>query len=203
VVSTPRRLTASAVVIGALAAIAVLPSCSNSTPAGGTATVPTAPPTTTDPWAVPATITPDYINRVLAKLNQIDGDAKRDSRRTGQITTVFTANEAAIRADQHELELTTRDWQSSIDQHFAGIRAVPGDRAMKVLHFASTPCILAAVTVDFSLVTDGPPRPYPPWYVGLVSRAPDAINPTHWVLVYDGFETNGSSPDPGSACATS
>ncbi len=76
------------------AGLVVLAACSSGTKPGGTATVPTAAPTTTttaaaDPWAVPATITPAYLDRVLAELDHIDGNAKRDARaREGDYTDI-------------------------------------------------------------------------------------------------------------------
>ena len=44
-----------------------------------TAQVRPAPPTTADPYAVPAVIDIAYVNRVLAALDQVDGDATREA----------------------------------------------------------------------------------------------------------------------------
>ena len=190
------------------AGLAVLAACSSGTRPGGTATVPSAPATTTptttaDPWAVPATITAPYVDRVLAELNHIDGTAKRSARTAGVITSTFTLLESEIRAGKANLDLVTRDWQQNIDRQFAGIRATPGDRHTTVTKLlpAPLPCVLAAVAVDFSDVTVGEARKYPPWYVALVPTSSSADNPTHWSFADDGFEPNGGAPDPAHACS--
>lgn len=170
--------------------------------------MPTPPPTTSstsDPWAVPTTIDAAYLNRVLVELNHIDGDAFRDVRRAAAITPTFVRLETSIRADASEVQLNEKDWQSSITDGFRGIKPVPGDRRMEVIHIlnSSPPCVLSAVTADFSGVTVGIPRAYPPWYVAVLPRVPTADNPTHWAFIYDGFEPSGSQPDPAKACALS
>ena len=190
------------------AGLAVLAACSPGTKPGGTATLQTAPPstaatTTTDPWAVPATITPAYLDRVLAELDHIDGDAKRDARKANSITPLFTQLEEAIRAGPADLVLVTRDWEANITDGFANIRTVPGDRKTEVLQIlqAPPPCVLAAVSVDFSAVTAGPSRAYPPWFVALIPTSPSVLNPTGWQFADDGFEPGGVGPDPKRACA--
>ena len=189
------------------AGLAVLAACSPATRPGGTATVPTAAPTsaattTTDPWAVPSTITPAYLDRVLVELNHIDGDAFRDARAHNAVTPTFVRLEQSIRAGPHEMTLESAEITKEVDIAWVGIKAVPGDRIMRVesVLLAPAPCVLASVVIDLSGVTIGPPPSYPPWYIALV---PEDANPTHWALADDGFESGGGSPVPEHACATS
>lgn len=189
--------------VGWLAGGIILAACSKGTQAGGTATVPTAAPTTGDPWAVPATITPDYLNKVLAKLNQIDGDAFRDARATNAVSAVFLTDERAIRANDSEVQLEAKDLQANIDKRFNGIKPTPGDRRMDVTAIvtAPSPCVMARVNIDLTALTTGPPLQYPQWYVALVPHDASTLNPTHWVFADDGFEPGGGAPDPHHACA--
>jgi hypothetical protein len=187
----------------------VLAACSSGSKPGGSATVPAAAATaasttTADPWAVPATITPAYLDRVLAELNHIDGEAFRDARAHDAVTATYIADERAIRAGAHELQVSEELVTKDMSIHWEGVSANPGDRTMTVTAIlaAPQPCVLAAVNVDFSSITTGPPQTYPPWYVALVPSTNSGVNSTHWLLVDDGFEPGGGPPSPSHACAT-
>jgi hypothetical protein len=190
------------------AGLVVLAACSSGTKGSGTATVPPAAPTTasatTDPWAVPSTITAPYLDRVLAELNHIDGNAFRDARAHNAVTPTYLADERAIRAGAHELQVSEELINEDITMHWTDVRPVPGDRSMAVTSILSAPdpCILAAVNVDFSSITVGAPQTYPPWYVALVPTPMSGTNSTHWVLADDGFEPGGGPPSSSHACAT-
>jgi hypothetical protein len=186
------------------AGLVVLAACSSGTRPGGTATVPAAAATastTTDPWAVPSTITPAYLDRVLAELNHIDGNAFRDARAHNAVTATYVADERAIRAGAHELQLREDAIAKEVSIDWSGIADVPGDRKMTVTSILSSPetCIVAAVDIDLSGVTVGTPQKYPPWFVALVHATG---NTTHWALADDGFEQGGGTPSPSHACAT-
>lgn len=197
--------------------LAVLAACSASTKSGGTATVPSSAPTaapttavpststTADAWAVPATITPEYLNRVLAELDHIDGDAFRDARAHSAVTPRFIELEQAIRAGRGELDLQEKGIKQEVAIGWTNIKATPGDRVMttEAILSAAKPCVLAAVAIDFSPRTIGAPLHYPQWYAALVPGRPDTINPTHWLLVDDGFEPSGGAPPSARACAAS
>jgi len=192
------------------AGLAVLAACSPATKPGGTATLHTAAPTsaattTTDSWAVPSTITPAYLDRVLIELNHIDGDAFRDARAHDAVTPTFVRLEQSIRAGPHELELQEAGIDREVQIAWVGIKEVPGDRIMRVgsILSAPQPCVLAAVAIDLSGVTVGAPQTYPQWYVALVPATPDVTNATHWLVADDGFESGGGPPAPAHACATS
>ncbi len=122
--------------------------------ASGTASVPTGAPiptttTTADPWAVPAVINATYLNRVLAELNHIDGDAYRDARAMNAVTPRYLELERSIRADDAEVALVTKDLRNVIGQHWFNVRQVPGDRRMMVLATvpAAAPCVFAPVSM--------------------------------------------------------
>ena len=189
--------------------LVVLAACSSGSKPGGSATVPsaaaTAASTTADPWAIPSTITPAYLDRVLAELNHIDGNAFRDARAHNAVTQTYVADERAIRASPHEIQLREDLVNKDVAIHWAGVANVPGDRRMTATSILTeaAPCVLAAVSVDFAPITVGPPQKYPPWYVALVPRASTDINLTHWALADDGFEPNGEPPTPAHACAVS
>jgi len=192
------------------AGLAVLAACSPGTKPGGTATLQTAPPstaatTTTDPWAVPSTITPAYLDRVLAELNHIDGEAFRDARAHNAVTPTFISLEQSIRAGSHELALREQLIAKEVAIKWSGIRLNPGDRVETVESTVESPppCVLASVAVDFASVTTGPPQTYPAWYIALVPAVPSELNPTHWALADDGFEAQGGAPSPQQACSLS
>ena len=67
---------------------------------------------------------------------------------------------------------------------------------------AVRPCVLASVAIDLTAVTVGAPQTYPQWYVALVPAAANDVNPTHWALADDGFESSGNAPQALQACAT-
>jgi hypothetical protein len=188
---------------GAIGCCLVAAACSSSGKAGGTATVPgpTAPPTTADPWAVPAVITVPYVNRVLAELNHIDGNAVRSARAANAITPEFMTLEKSINATQASYEATLELWQRSVSQNWKDISETPGDVISTVLKLLDTSpsCVVASVREDFSPEGPGGVGVYPNWWIALL---PSTTNVTHWAYVFDGFE---SSPTPGgvpiNACA--
>jgi len=209
--SQPARVGASATLARRsvlVCAAALVAACSPSiVRASGTATVPTGAPiptttTTADPWAVPAVIDATYLNRVLAELDHVDGDALRETRAMNAVTPRFVELERSIRADDAEVALVTKDVRSVMGQNWFNIRQVPGDRHTKVLTIlpARAPCVFASVSIDFDDFTLKPVK-YPPWSIALLPAPPTIDNPTHWVLVEDGYELNGSIPSAASACA--
>ncbi len=202
----PRRTTAPWLVCAASLVAACSPSIVR---ASGTATVPTGasiPTTTTtaDPWAVPAVIDVAYLNRVLAELDHIDGDAYRDARAMNAVTPRYLELERSIRADDTEVALNTKILQAELGRNWANVRTPLGDRHTKVLKMISAPapCIFATVTIDLDDYTVSPVK-FPPWSIALLSASPTTDNPTHWVLAEDGFNPDGSTPSATSACARS
>jgi hypothetical protein len=191
-------------VTGLVVAFAVTAACSSATAkGGGTAKVPNAPPMTSDPWAVPATITVPYVNRVLAELNHIDGNAVRSARAANAITPEFTQLEMSIRANDNEFQLVQTLWTKTMTDGWPNISLKPGDRVSTVISLlaATTACVSAHVSED--LQQQGPGgKPPPPWFIALVPKPVSYANPTHWAFIFDGFETASTVGGvPLNACA--
>jgi hypothetical protein len=175
--------------------VAVTAACSSATAkGGGTAKVPKAPPMTSDPWAVPATITVPYVNRVLAELNHIDGNAVRSARSANAITPEFTQLEMSIRADQQQFSGYQSLWAKTVSMGWPHIDANPGDRVSKVIDLlgSSRDCTWAKVNEDMTAVGTG--LSYSNWYIALTPKQVTNDNPTGWAFKFDGYETN---PTPG------
>ncbi len=122
----------------------------------------TSAPTTTaaaDPWAVPSTITPAYLDRVLAELDHIDGEAFRDARAHNAITARFIQLEQAIRAGQFNLHFEETAISQEVAIRWVNIKADPGDRRITIKSILASPqpCVLAAVDIDFTARTVGRP----------------------------------------------
>jgi len=199
----PGRKAAVVAAVGPAAALSLLTSCSGPVTANGTATLPgpapasTATPSTSDPWAVPATIDATYVNRVLAFLDHAQGNAVRSVRRANALTPEFTRIQSAIRADPHEIRLAIQVQENSIKTGWSNLRSSPGDRSttVQLLLRVDQHCIVSAVVEDFSALTITAPIRYPAWFVGLVAKAVSAANPTHWAISYDGYESTGGLPE--------
>jgi len=146
---------------------------------------------------MPATIDAAYVDRVLAYLDHLQGEALRSVRAANAITPKFTEIETAIRADGHELRLATDLQAANISKGWPNIRALPGERRTVVTTLLkwSRGCVVAAVSVDFSALTIGRQTQYPQWYIGLVPTLPTLINPTHWAISNDGYEPGGGTPE--------
>jgi len=186
----------------AVAAVATAAACSSAhAKPGGTATVPTAPPTTADPWAVPATITAPYVDRVLAELNHIDGNAIRSARAANAITPEFIQLEMSIRATPALLKTEEALWTNVKSQGWTDIAPSPGDRRSNVLTLmtATPACISARVKEDVSAEGPGGIGVYPKWWVALLPKPRSLANPTYWAFIYDGYDSTGGAPK--NACA--
>jgi len=206
----PRALRRRTTAPWLLCAASLVAACSPSiVRASGTATVPTGAPiptttTTADPWAVPAVIDATYLNRVLAQLDHIDGDAYRDARAMNAVTPRYLQLERSIRADDAEVALDVKNLRHDLAHNWANVRQAPGDRRTTVLKLipAPAPCVFASVSLNLADYTINPVK-YPTWSVALLPAAPTTVNPTHWVLAEDGFDFHGGIPSAASACATS
>ena len=172
------------------------------------ATVGTAAPTTTttNPYAVPAVIDAAYVNRVLAGLDAVFGDAFRllVSRRKVEIEILdrFTA----VYGDRELLNLQLKVVQDNIMFDAAKLPPVPGDKHTTVdtVISSSSACIFASVDRDYSAFV-GKPSPVGREWVALrplsVGVDPNGYNGTNWAYVYEGFGPNHQPPGT-SPCAT-
>jgi len=169
-------------------------------------TVPTAPTETTataapDPFAVPEVIDEAYVNRVLAALYRVDGDALRRVVASGMVDAESRKILRAVYNDpQFELEFDglTKTFAKGLERY----KTPPGDRRTTVtkLRTAQPDCIFVETEVDFSEVVKSPPA-----WVDDVFRVlalertqqetdPQNLNPTPWSISYTEVVKDGESP---------
>jgi hypothetical protein len=173
-------------------------------PLGPTATVPQAT-TTTDPYAVPPVIDEAYVNRVLAGLDQVVGDAVRSVVRTRLLDEeVYYRLMAVSSGDAFQLKLDSL--QRDLLGGMTGYPASPGNKVTRVTRLISIKisCIFAEVTKDFAALNSTGETNLSTEWVALVpldpTRDTHSYNPTHWVFVYDGLRADESAPpDPCAA----
>jgi hypothetical protein len=170
-------------------------------PLGPTATVPQAT-TTTDPYAVPPVIDEAYVNRVLAGLDQVVGDAVRSVVRTRLLDEEVLLRLKAISSDD-ALQLKLNGLQKDLLGGMEGYRDPPGNKITTATRLiaANPSCVFAEVVKNFSAVNaDGAQHLSIQW-VALVpldpTRDPKHYNVTGWMFAYDGFPDDRSEPpDP-------
>jgi hypothetical protein len=190
------RWTAAA----ALALCLGVTGCGTSRSSSSSATFPPVPTTTpADRYAVPPTIDTTYVDRVLAGLDQVYGDATRIIVNTGQLAKEATARLAAIYNDER-FSFQTNHWVELISkQQLSRFGAYPGNQRTHIVRLLSaTPdCVYVAVTRDYSAVASGTPTAQPQ-FVGLRplpgGRDPGNLNPTHWLIVSEGANPDSSAP---------
>jgi hypothetical protein len=165
---------------------------------GPTATVPTVPP---DPFAVPPVIDEAYVNRVLAALDQADGDVLRMVVSTKTIPPEVIERLKALYVGEELLQLQVDVLQSDLFNRLDGYKPVPGNKRTNVTRLitARPSCIFAEVSRDFSEVAVSPdPRLAKQW-IGLVPMDSTldrrAYNRTTWIYIYEGFPNDGSEPE--------
>ena len=166
-----------------------------------TPTMATLPPasTTTNPYAVPAVIDAAYVNKVLAVLDAVLGDVARTVLTAKTIPPDAYDRLKAIYGTNELLQLTLDSIQADIRRGFSGYKSNPGNRASAVEHIVSAGprCIYVRVQRDYSAISPNPSTVNPQW-VGLRSadptRDPSGHNPTPWMMIYDGFTQDRSTP---------
>jgi hypothetical protein len=187
-----------ALVIGA----ASLAACSNERDEGASsvhrATTTTSTTTLAERYAVPATITIEYVNDVLAALNTVFGGVVRAYIET---RTLKPDDLVPLRAIYYEGEF--RDQTAALTRsplkprdHY---RPMIGDRRVTVdrVLTASSQCIAVEATYDFSALSEQP-APASKGWVTLKPKQPDTDptrrNPTPWQIASE-------SNDPENGCA--
>jgi len=166
-----------------------------------TAKVRPAPPTTADPYAVPAVIDVAYVNRVLAALDQVNGNATREAVRAKALTPEFMADLRAV-YEGVALEQELKVWSITAQRAFAGFSAAPGNRRTTVIALttATPACVFVKTHRDYSAATPSP-GPDLPHYITLRPAARhDTRNPTPWLVTVDVVTPDGGIPE--NACAT-
>ncbi len=200
-----RRTAIQAVLAGIVLAASAACSDSSADKASPTATVATEPPrtTTTDPYAVPATIDIAYVNRVLAGLDAAVGDVTRLVVRTRAITQEAYDRLKAIYADPSFMQISIDGYERDIRQNFRSYKVPPGNPKSTVsrLITARQSCIFVQVSRDYTPVGTDPLAELQTQWVGLtlLDRPPDpnGYNPTAWAYTYDGFPSDRTQPtDP-------
>ena len=157
----------------------------------------TIPPTTSttlpaDPFAVPAVIDLAYLDRVMVELNRIHGNAFRTVVATHDIPPEVVAQLKAT-ATGTSLSTTLKDLSTQIVHQFKGGRNPPGDRITSAdrIVSATASCISFGGNSDFSLVADHPVVVRSSYVLVRVSSQDQTINPTPWLIAFDGVEVEG------------
>ena len=173
-----------------LAVGALLSACSNDEPDEGGTRVPRATTTSTtsaaERYAIPDTITPEYVNDVLAALNHVYGDVVRKHISTGELSP---QDLVPLRAIYYEAEFQEQGAAIGRSPRLPDEKyASPiGDRRISVDRLLTTrpECVAAEVTYDFSpLLVEAPP-PGRGWLSLRPKEAgtdPDGRNPTPWAI---------------------
>ncbi len=196
------RLVARVVVVGVAAAMVVAArgGCGGGAASGAdgpTATVPTLPP---DPYAVPAVIDEAYVNRVLAALDQSNGDVVRMVFSTKTLSSDAIERLQALYVGD-ALNLQFQLFQTDIFGEFAGYKPNPGNVGTKVARLITVrpECIFAEVSRDYSNVSVDPDSRLEKQWVALVRADPTtssgSYNSTPWLYSYSGFTKDFSAPE--------
>ena len=148
------------------------------------ATVPRAT-TTTDPYAVPATIDIPYLNRVFVALDHINGEATRLIVAARRITPEAAELLHAVYADD-EFKVQAEGWNNSIDAGLTTFRSVPGDRTTQVGHIRTVrpTCVALDATRDYNAIRSQPVAPSEA-LIALERHVADQLNPTPWRIASD------------------
>ena len=193
------------VVGGSLTTLALLPACASTHPsATPQATVPVTS-ATADPYAVPAKITPAYVQRVLDALEGVNGEA------TARIVALHRMDDQsafllrAVFGDQ-EFQTQTQSWASQVAVGLKNYKSSPRPIRDQVQALISgTPrCVFVSVRRDFGGVAINPP-PSHVSYIELVplipSDDPRHVNPTPWAIGLAGVNSAGVQPQDPCASA--
>ena len=176
----------------AVALLLVAAACNGDDDGGSSAPPPstTASTTTpTDPYAVPAVIDEAYVNRVLAALDQVEGDAVRTLVTTRMVGAEAVKRLRAVYNDpqfQEERDGLIRSLATDLSEY----KNPPGNRRTTVLRLVTRDpnCILAEVNKDFSdVVRSSPPKPADEVDILTLRPTqgdgdPDNLNPTPWSI---------------------
>ncbi|HSH61493.1 MAG TPA: hypothetical protein VK988_17985 [Acidimicrobiales bacterium] len=194
-----------------VAALALAAGCNGKAGGGPAATIPPSSTSTSapsDPYAVPAVIDEAYVNRVLAALDQVEGDVVRSlvANRVPQVDD--TARLRAIYNDpQYQLEV-----DGLLRQAQRGVMAFktpPGNRKTTVSRVitARPDCILVETSTDYSDVVLAPAPAGANEGVFLVtlrptqpSADPHSLNVTPYSVSNSEVLRPGEAPKERSVC---
>lgn len=185
-----------------LAAVALLGACSGG---DGGRTDDTLPPrgssttSTTVDYSVPAVIDVAYVEKVMEALDHVYGDAIRILAREREITKDFLEHLAAIYGDRF-FELAQRAWVREVADELPTLAEHPRDPTTEITELvqATPECVVARVFRDFGPTRKTPPKPTPQRFIALIpqrDRDVSRLNPTPWIMSYDGYTDTGAIPD--------
>lgn len=172
------------------------------------ATVPTAPATTTTthPYAVPAVIDAVYINRVITGLDAITGDVVRLVVRNRTIPREAFDRLKAQHAYDTIVDRELANYSRELAEGLSGYRSDPGDArtTVKQIITASDSCIYVGVERDYSSVGVRGITARPEWIALWPldrSRDPYGYNPTGWSYIYEGYTEQRTQPQENPCLA--
>ena len=200
---------AALLVVGACKGGGEDPPVGPTVPLGGTSTTATsttvAPTSTTlgpEAYEVPAVIDQAYVQRVVSAYDKVLGDAIRVLKRDGGLSEEFLKHLLAIYTAE-EFEFQQKLWAESVAQ--GRVERTPEDAKDPVttvteLRRADRTCVVARAERDFSPNLTGEQAESPQDdFVVLVARDMDrdplSLNPTPWVLAFDGYNVDNSEPN--------
>jgi hypothetical protein len=180
-----------------------LAACSSTKPHASQPVAPT--PSTVakpaDPYAIPAVITPAYVDTVFAALNHVDGNASRLLLADRTVNERVTSILRSIYNDPLYAEQVKIAGQS-LQGNLSDVRHPVGDiRTTVVQLISSSPaCIFVRTSSDFSAVVTDPGPPAESEYFELRPTQRDdnsaALNPTPWSLTFNAdYLTPTPTPD--------
>lgn len=159
-----------------------------------------APATTAPPLAAAGAEEAAAVDRILAGLDGVMGDAQRLLVRDRRITPEVTDRLRAIYVGP-ELLNQIDAFRADVAGGLAGFKEPPGDRVTTVsrLITVSPICVFVEVARDYGPITAGPAPAPASLYVVLVTKAEAddsrQLNPTPWAMLYDGVQIDGSQPE--------
>lgn len=174
----------------AVVAAAMLSACSGGGHAAPKATVPVErTTTTTNPYAVPAVIDVAYVNKVLAALDHLSGDATRILLQQRQLSPDYVAHLRAFLSDEGVRALENIN-QAELAAGLKDYRQTPGDPHTTVVRSIrlARDCLYTETRRDLGAITTSPQRIYE-LYTALKPLPPERdsahLNPTGWQVVLD------------------
>lgn len=192
-----------------LVAALLLGACNGGGGGGDDTTLPPRASTTASTvpdYSVPAVIDAAYVEKVMAALDHVYGDAIRILARERKITQDFLEHLVAIYGDA-QFDRTQQIWVRDVAAGLPGLSAIPGNprTVLQQIVRNDVQCLLLRVDRDFSATHEAPDTPVPQEFVALSSKQdkqdPRMLNPTPWVMTFDGYIATPAGAMPEKPCA--
>jgi hypothetical protein len=145
---------------------------------------------------VPAVIDAAYVNRVLAALDAVVGDAVRIVVRTRALPKEAVDRLTAVYADPDALQLEIDLLQEELRTGLRSLTPQPGNKRTVVTDLVNgtETCIFAKISRDYSAVSASS-VPLDTQWVALKPMSRTPYNPTSWGYIYEGFQEDLGPPD--------